>query len=51
MMKEHTLEDKTLTSMEVLYRKLIIIVNKKFQRLRHVQPDLDIIFIKLIAQI
>ena len=47
-MKGYTLEDKFLTKLwKYLYLKLIV---KRFQRLFHVQPDLDI-FVKVTVQI
>ena len=52
-MKGYTLEDEALTSQQnsgsiYLFLKLII---KSFQKLCHVQLDLDIFFVNLIAQI
>ena len=44
-MKEHTLEEKAMTSIQNYgsnkYLKLIV---TRFQRLYHVQPDLDILY-------
>ena len=61
-MKGYTPEDKALTSLQnygSIYTLLMLIfiiliiklIFKRFQRLRHVQPDLDILFVKLTTQI
>ena len=50
-MKGYTLEDIVLTSLQnygSIYTK-VRILNKKFQRLFHVQLDLDILFVKVTA--
>ena len=47
-MKGYSLDQST-ELWKYLYLKLT--VNKKFQRLRHIQPDFDILFVKLTAQI
>ena len=46
-MEGYTLEDKSLTSLQKLHLKLIV---KRFQRFYHVQPDLEVLFVKLTAQ-
>ena len=50
-MKRYKLEDKAQTSPE-LWKYLFLKLNvKSFQRLCHGQLDLDILFVKLAAQI
>ena len=52
-MTGYTIEDITLTSLQnygSIYTK-VKILNKKFQRLCHVQLDLGRLFVKVTAQI
>ena len=52
-MEGYTLEDKAHDQSTELWKNLYLnlIINKKFQRVCHVQSDLDILFLKLTAQI
>ena len=51
-MKRHILKDKDLTSLRNYRKDLILrLIVKRFQKLRHVQPTLDILFGKLTIQI